>query len=77
MQRMTENIINLTKLKQKILETIRHYEEQIIEVEYYIESMLEDVERKKGEIEGYKNVIEDLKIDIGENEEWKQNNLMK
>ena len=30
--------------------------------------MIGDVERKKGEIEGYENIIEDLKIDIGENE---------
>ena len=68
MEKMSEKVINLTKLKQKILETIRHYEEQISEVEYEIESMIGDVERKKGEIEGYENIIEDLKIDIGENE---------
>lgn len=51
-------------LKEKIKETIRHYEEQIDEEKYEIERMSKDIDYRKGVIAGYKDVVEDLKIDV-------------
>jgi len=55
--------------KQKIKDTIRHYEEQIEEENCEIDRLSKDLDYRKGVIDGYRDVLEDLKIDTKDSEQ--------